>query len=1300
MAGEAMTSPTKSRKAARDEEISALRREVADLRRRQDANADILRAIVAAPGQAEKTLQMIVETADRLFRARTSIIALVEDGCFREAAVAGPQASEFAGRLTGLPVDTSTAIGTAVIDQRVVHVDDARELSQDIENTLGRSRRPPPRTIIMAPMLVNGAAVGAIGVSRLRRSNFSRADISLLQSFADQAVIAVENARLLAELREALANQTASSDILRTIAEAPADAHRALDAIADATARLFGAQGADIRVLDGDLLPQVGSSGPVGKVLRDAVGARRVSPDWLPGATVLKSRQIHIPDIDNPEPDKADWPGWAPLRTVGIRTTAGTPLMREGQAIGALMAMRTGPKPFTDRELAQLRNFADQAVIAIENARLLAELRESLDRQTATADILRVIASTPSDPERELDIISDTARRMFNASNVHLRRLDGDVLHAVSTSSLNPLPETLPDVPLDWTMQAGQCVRENRQVHVNDLSSDVDWEGAPASRLSVQTGVRSQAVTPMTQDGKAIGVMIVSRNEVRPFSPSELELMRGFADQAVIAIENARLLRELHQSLDRQTATSEVLSTIASAPSEVSLSLDKICQAALRLFGAASVNVVQRDGDDVRATGAAGPAATYMLNEDPAIPMAGTLPGTAITEGRLVQIVDLEDLADPARHMSNLRVDFLRRAGIRTLVAAPLMRGGEPIGALVVHRNHVKRFTDDELSLLQSFAEQAVIAIENARLLSELRNSLEHQTASAEVLGVISASPGDLEPVFETMLVNAMRICEAQCGFIYRVEAGEMHLMAESDLPPPYAEYRRSHPHSGGALNQMLKTLKPIHVIDARESEGYLARNPDTVAGVELGGARTVLYVPMIRDGEIIGIINVFRREVRPFDANQLALLENFAKQAVIAIENARLLDELRSRQAELRVTFDNMGDGVVMFDADLRLAAWNHNLQQILEIPNSFFSEPKTYRDYVTYMIERGEFSPERAAQLVREDEVATGEERFERTRQNGQVIEVRRNPVPGGGFVLIFSDITERKRAEEQVRAARDAAERALVELRAAQANLVQAEKMASLGQLTAGIAHEIKNPLNFVNNFAGLSVELLDELKEAQEAAIAALDADKRAEIEEIAGMLTSNLEKIAAHGKRADGIVKSMLAHSRGGASDRQEANLNALVEEALNLAYHGARAQDQSFNIALERALDPEIGPIEVVPQELMRVFLNLFGNGFYAANKRFKEGEDGAFSPTLRVTTREGDGEVEICIRDNGVGIPADHLPRLFEPFFTTKPTGEGTGLGLSISYEIVTRQHGGQITVESEPGAYTEFTVTIPRRA
>jgi signal transduction histidine kinase len=408
---------------------------------------------------------------------------------------------------------------------------------------------------------------------------------------------------------------------------------------------------------------------------------------------------------------------------------------------------------------------------------------------------------------------------------------------------------------------------------------------------------------------------------------------------------------------------------------------------------------------------------------------------------------------------------------------------------------------------------------------------------------------------------------------------------------------------------------------------------------------------------------------------------------------------ELRRQQAVLRVTFDNTGDGVVRFDEEMRLAAWNRNFVEILDLPVGFLAEPRTYTDLVRFLAERGEFGavdPE--AEVRRFTENAGRQWSIERTRPDRRVLEVRHNPVPGGGFVLIYSDITERKRVEAQIHAARDAAEAAYRDLKAAQASLVQAEKMASLGQLTAGIAHEIKNPLNFVNNFAGLSVELLDELKEVAAPALAALDDDKRTDVEDVVQMLTGNLEKIAEHGRRADGIVKSMLEHSRGASGERREVDLNNLVLDALNLAYHGARAQDASFNIILERDLDPAITPIQLAPQEITRVLLNLFGNGFYAASKRRRDGAAPDFGPVLKVTTRDLGEAVEIRVRDNGNGIPREIEHKLFQPFFTTKPTGEGTGLGLSISWDIVTQQHGGTIAVDSRVAEFTEFTIRLPR--
>jgi PAS domain S-box-containing protein len=543
---------------------------------------------------------------------------------------------------------------------------------------------------------------------------------------------------------------------------------------------------------------------------------------------------------------------------------------------------------------------------------------------------------------------------------------------------------------------------------------------------------------------------------------------------------------------------------------------------------------------------------------------------------------------------------------------------------------------------------------------------------------------------------------------VTRFDNGLLRLVAVSNLLPD--ETRAFHslfprpPTRGFVMGRAFLEGRTVHVGDVLADADYDPRTREVLQS--LTGYRTFLGVPILRDGQAIGVIGCGRREMRPFTGSQIDLVTTFADQAVIAIENARLFedlrdrtDELAQRQAELRVTFDNMADGVVMFDDELRLTAWNRNFQQILDLPDALLMERPSYAVYVRILAERGEFGTENIeAELSRRLENTDEEFRDERTRPDGRVIEVRRNAVPDGGFVLIYSDITERKRSEAEIHAARDAAEAAYRDLKAAQANLIQAEKMASLGQLTAGIAHEIKNPLNFVNNFANLSVELLDELKETTAPAVAALGENKRAEVDETIEMLTGNLEKIAEHGRRADNIVKSMLEHSRGSSGERRSVDLNGLIEEALNLAYHGARAQDQSFNITLERDFAHGITPIELVPQDITRVCLNLFSNGFYAATKRQTEGNDPKFKPILKVSTRDLGDAVEIRVRDNGTGIAPEIKDKLFQPFFTTKPTGEGTGLGLSISYDIVTQEHGGTIEVDSRVGEFTEFTVRLPR--
>ena len=592
--------------------------------------------------------------------------------------------------------------------------------------------------------------------------------------------------------------------------------------------------------------------------------------------------------------------------------------------------------------------------------------------------------------------------------------------------------------------------------------------------------------------------------------------------------------------------------------------LDTVCETARRLCGAGMAGIAIRQGDGYRyvATSSVNQEWAKISRETAFTAGRETMTGRVVLERQVVHIEDV--VADP-----DLPPTIVTVGKIRTWLGVPLMREGEPAGLITLAHTRVQPFTEQQIELVRTFADQAVIAIENARLLTELRESLEQQTATAEILQVINSSPGNLRPVFEAILEKAHALGGASRGTLFLFDGEVFRAAASQGYPegPPERMRLGITVSEDPRLAALLAGERLIHVPDLMQLEDPIAR-----AVAERGGVRTNLLLPLRKDDALLGVLSCNRAEVRPFSDKQIALLESFAAQAVIAMDNARLLDEIRQRQAELRVTFDNMGDGVAMFDAELRLAAWNCNFQQILDLPDEMLAERPNLAEYVRYLATHGEYGAVNVeAEVRRLTEIVGTQWSAERTRPDGRVIEVRHNPVPSGGFVLIYSDITERKRAEAEIHAARHAAERALGELKTAQASLIQAEKMASLGQLTAGIAHEIKNPLNFVNNFAGLSVELLDELKEAAARAVASLDNDMRAEIDEIVGMLTGNLEKIAEHGRRADGIVKSMLEHSRGGSGERREVDLNGLVEEALNLAYHGARAQDQNFNITLECA---------------------------------------------------------------------------------------------------------------------------------
>jgi signal transduction histidine kinase len=529
----------------------------------------------------------------------------------------------------------------------------------------------------------------------------------------------------------------------------------------------------------------------------------------------------------------------------------------------------------------------------------------------------------------------------------------------------------------------------------------------------------------------------------------------------------------------------------------------------------------------------------------------------------------------------------------------------------------------------------------------------------------------------------------------------------------------------------------------------YLEREPIRVAVVEMGGARTLLAVPMLKETEVVGSIVIFRKEVRPFSDKQIELVKNFAAQAVIAIENTRLLNELRARTDELaRSVGELQALGQVSqavnstLDLETVLSTIVAKAVQLSRTDAGaiyvFDDEREEFRLHATYGMS------ETMITAITDQRIGLGDAIGRATAQRKpiQVPDIRNEPTSPINEIIVregyrgilvipllrpdhivgalvvrrktpgefanstidllqtFADQSvvaiQNARLFESVEARTGELAKSLEDLRTAQDRLVQTEKLASLGQLTAGIAHEIKNPLNFVNNFSAVSVELIDELRQALGGAH--LDNKLRAEISEIADTLQGNLDKVVQHGKRADVIVKNMLLHSRQGSGEHRPVDINALVDESLNLAYHGARAEKQGFTITLERSFDPAAGEVDLFPQEITRALLNLISNGFYATTKRKAEANGGSYEPTLAAATKNLGDSVEIRIRDNGTGIPPEVKEKLFSPFFTTKPAGEGTGLGLSISHDIIVKQHGGSIEVDTQPGEFTEFRIILPR--